>query len=94
MLFLVRMQPTATVFHVPFSFCLWQISRMDDHRRQSEADLASDIAFALSRSPLKVKGERIEALRIIAGDVVRHLILAGWRLERRPAEEPHKSGGR
>nr|PZN84742.1 MAG: hypothetical protein DIU57_07900 [Pseudomonadota bacterium] len=57
-----------------------------------DKDLARDIGFALSRSPLRVKGkesQRIETWVMIAREVVTHLKRCSWRFEKLPPAEPH-----
>ena len=43
-----------------------------------DPELERDIGYALSQSAFKVKGQRIESLRLVATGVVRHLLHAGW----------------
>lgn len=55
-------------------------------------DLARDIGFALSRSPLRVKGkqsQRIETCVMVAKEVVIHLKRCLWKFEKLPPAEPH-----
>ncbi len=54
-----------------------------------DQELAHDIAYALARTPFKVKGQPIEKLRLVADDVVAHLRLCGWKLELGPPVEAH-----
>ena len=67
---------------------------MSDRNGDIETELARDIGYALSRLTFKVKGQPIEALRIVAADVVRHLLLANGRFGRRPPTPPHSAGDR
>jgi len=62
----------------------------EDH--DLDNDLARDIGFALSRSPLRAKGresQRIETCVMIAREVVAHLKRSLWRFEKLPPAEPH-----
>jgi len=54
-----------------------------------ETELERDIGYALARSPFKAKGQRIETLRLVAADIVRHLRLAGWCFRLRPPAPLH-----
>lgn len=55
-----------------------------------DKEIAFDIAMALSCSPLRVKkGQNMDVLRVIASDVVRHLKLCRWKIDRLPPAEPH-----
>jgi hypothetical protein len=54
-----------------------------------DTELERDIGYALSQSPFKVKGQRIEALRLVAAGVVHHLRRAGWLFSLRPPDELH-----
>jgi hypothetical protein len=54
--------------------------------------LTTDIAYAVSRSLDRVKGEhRNERAQIIAARVVEHLKLCRWQFERAPPQELHGS---
>jgi hypothetical protein len=62
---------------------------------QSDDELARDIAFALWRSPFRVKrGQDIETCTMIARAVVAHLRRSLWRFRRSPPEPPHSTSGR
>jgi hypothetical protein len=54
--------------------------------------LTRDVAYAVSRSLDRVKGEhRNERARIIASRVVEHLKLCRWQFDRKPPQELHGS---
>ncbi len=60
---------------------------MDDNQ---DDDLASDIAYALWRSPFKVKkGQSIEFCRSVAREVVAHLRRCRWLFGRREPPKVH-----
>jgi hypothetical protein len=69
--------------------------RMSDERNTDD-DLASDIGFALWRSPFRLKrGQGIDACRFIARAVVEHLKRCGWRFYHVPSSTgPSSRGGR
>lgn len=54
-----------------------------------DVELARDIAYALARSPYKVRGQPIETLRLVADGVVAHLRRSGWRMDLGPPVEAH-----
>jgi hypothetical protein len=54
-----------------------------------DKELERDIGYALSQSVFKVKGQRIEAMRLVAAGVVAHLRRAGWRFGLRPPDPLH-----
>ncbi len=55
--------------------------------RSTDSDLAFDIAMGMSKTGVTVKDRRrVEALRGIAGRIVEHLALCGWRWHRRNPE--------
>ncbi len=54
-----------------------------------DPELERDIGYALSQSAFKVKGQRIESLRLVAVGVVRHLLRAGWVFRLREPEALH-----
>lgn len=54
-----------------------------------DPELERDIGYALSQSAFKVKGQRIETLRLVAVGVVRHLLRAGWVFRLREPAELH-----
>ncbi|MEZ5854135.1 MAG: hypothetical protein R3D67_05095 [Hyphomicrobiaceae bacterium] len=51
--------------------------------------MARDIGYALSQSPFKAKGQRIEVLRLLADGVVAHLRKAGWLFALKPPDALH-----
>ena len=58
---------------------------MDHFNATKEDQLAYDIAYALRRSRFRLrKGEADSALGIVAQQVVEHLKLTGWLLEKKP----------
>ncbi len=57
--------------------------------QDADKELARDIGYALSQSPFKVKGQRIDALRFLAEGVVAHLRRAGWLFSLKPPEPLH-----
>jgi len=60
------------------------------HTFETEEDsLAFDIAYVLSTSKLKVKGESIEACQLVARDVIKHLKLANWKFSKGPETPAH-----
>lgn len=59
-------------------------------KRDTDKDLAFDIAMALSKAPLK-QARGVDDLRVIAANVVKHLRLCRWQFERLPPLEPHGS---
>ncbi len=54
-----------------------------------DRELERDIGYALSQSVFKVKGQRIEAMRLVAAGVVAHLRRAGWLFSLRAPEALH-----
>jgi hypothetical protein len=57
--------------------------------QEPERELERDIGYALAQSVFKVKGQRIEALRLVAAGVVAHLRRAGWVFSLRAPEALH-----
>lgn len=63
-----------------------------NEKRDLDDQLARDLGYALSRSPLRVKGkesQRIETCVMIAKEVVAHLKRSLWKFEKLPPIEPH-----
>lgn len=58
-----------------------------------DTELARDIGYAMAQSPFKVKGQRIETLRLAAEGVVKQLRRAGWQFWLRPPEALHGTSG-
>jgi hypothetical protein len=56
---------------------------------EPDSELERDIGYALAQSAFKAKGQRIEALRLVAAGVVAHLRRAGWRFALKPPEAAH-----
>lgn len=54
-----------------------------------DRELVRDIGYALSQSSFKVKGQRIESLRLVAQGIVEHLRCAGWLFELKPPTQLH-----
>ncbi|MCP2680312.1 hypothetical protein NHF45_12305 [Maricaulaceae bacterium NA33B04] len=54
-----------------------------------DPNLCECLAYALWRSPWRKRLEGLDACRMAAQDIERHLRRSGYELERRPAMEPH-----
>ncbi len=59
-------------------------------KRDTEADLEQDVAYALSQSSLRPKGG-ISACGSTARKLVEYLKLCRWKFEREPPAEMHGS---
>ncbi len=57
---------------------------------EDDKHLEFDIASALAASPLRIKAQGRDALKIVARTVIAHLKRCRWRLERMPPPEDFK----
>lgn len=57
--------------------------------RRLDSDLCETLAYALWRTPWRARLDGLEACRMAARDLVKHMDRAGYTLERRPPMEPH-----
>jgi len=57
--------------------------------RRLDSDLCETLAYALWRTPWRTRLDGLDACRMAAHDLAKHMARAGYTLERRAPMEPH-----
>ncbi len=57
--------------------------------RRIDPDLCETIAYALWRTPWRTRLDGLDACRMAAQDLAKHLQRAGYQIDRKPPLEPH-----